>query len=171
MVNELLTNFFYDYTSIYLFSALLQANAAILAIVGVFGIFKIQSIQAKIDSMKNWSSFNTGWDPNNMDAFEKKTAEEQKNQISDIHESPLNNILTNILKYNDEISFIKPMIISSSKLMGFGIIIDTIGIICSKIIHNQSPFIELGILIIVLLFHLFLIVKTVQSIKRMISIN
>ena len=31
---------------------MLQANAAILAIVGVFGIFRIQSYQSRIDQIK-----------------------------------------------------------------------------------------------------------------------
>ncbi|MDP8201494.1 MAG: hypothetical protein P9M11_05075 [Candidatus Tenebribacter burtonii] len=170
MIDKLLTNLFYEYTSIYLFSALLQANAAILAIVGVFGIFRIQSIQTKIDSMKNWvTSTKTGFDPDNMDDFDKKTPEEQKNQISNIHESPLNKILTNILKYNYEISLIKPIIISSSKLLGFGIIIDAIGIICSKTIHNCSSIFELLILVLVLLFHIYLTLTTIKRIRIIIS--
>lgn len=169
MLKELFSNIFYEYTSIYFYSALLQANAAILAIVGVFGIFKIQSIQTKIDSMKNWISSNTGWEPDNMDDFDKKTTGEQKNQISNIHESPLNGILTNILEYNDEIIIIKPMIISSSKLLGFGIILDAIGIICSKLIHNSSFVLEFVVLVLVLLFHIYLILKTVERIKRIID--
>ena len=43
---------FSNTTGLYLFSALLQANAAIIAIVGVFGIFRIQSLQSKIEYIK-----------------------------------------------------------------------------------------------------------------------
>ena len=39
--------FFSENTGLYFFSALLQANAAILAIVGVFMIFRLQSYQSE----------------------------------------------------------------------------------------------------------------------------
>jgi hypothetical protein len=44
---------FSESTGFYLYSSLLQANAAILSILGVFTIFRVQSIQAAIDIIKN----------------------------------------------------------------------------------------------------------------------
>ena len=165
------SRFFYEYTSIYLYSALLQANAAILAIVGVFGIFKIQSIQTKIDFLKNGltSPPNTGWHPDDMDNFEKKSPEEQKIQISTIHESPINIILTSIWKYNDLTSNIKPIIVSSTKLLGFGILIDALCLIFSKIIHNSSSILEFCLVMFIFIFHIFIIIHTVKSINKLIG--
>lgn len=41
-------------TCLYLFSALLQADGAIISIVGIFVIFKIQSLQSQIETIKNY---------------------------------------------------------------------------------------------------------------------
>lgn len=40
-------------TGFYLYSAVLQANAAIISIIGVFSIFKIQSYKSSVDILKN----------------------------------------------------------------------------------------------------------------------
>lgn len=46
--------FFNESTSLYIYSALFQANAAILSIIGVFIIFRLQSLQSHIDTLKNF---------------------------------------------------------------------------------------------------------------------
>ncbi len=175
MVNELLTNIFYDYTAIYLFSALLQANAAILAIVGVFGIFKIQSIQTQIDFLKNWLTFPdgrniiNGWSPRDIFNFENKSIAEQKEQISDTKKENIKSMLESWMNYEKKIQNIKPLIINSSLILGIGVLVDSVGIICSKLIHNSSFVLEFVILVLVLLFHIYLILKTVERIKRIID--
>ena len=45
---------FSDSTGLYFYSALLQANAAILSIMGVFYIFRIQLLKSEIESIKNY---------------------------------------------------------------------------------------------------------------------
>ena len=47
-------NFFSDSSSLYLYSALLQANAAIIALIGVFFIYKFQALQNDIDSIRSF---------------------------------------------------------------------------------------------------------------------
>jgi len=175
MLEDLLTNIFYDYTSIYLFSALLQANAAILAIVGVFGIFKIQSIQTQIDFLKNWLTFPdgrrimNGWSPKDVFNFENRSNVEQNEQISGTKTEIIKSMLESWMVYKKKIQDIKPIIINSSLILGIGIIVDSVGIICSKLIHDFPPALELVILVLVLLFHIYLILKTVERIKRIIS--
>lgn len=46
--------FFNESTSLYIYSALFQANAAILSIIGVFIIFRLQSLQSHVDTLKNF---------------------------------------------------------------------------------------------------------------------
>ena len=55
-------NFFHPTTGLYFFSALLQANAAIFAIVGVFMIFKLEQLQSRIDACKDLFSYNAFYD-------------------------------------------------------------------------------------------------------------
>jgi hypothetical protein len=44
---------FTDATGLYLYSALLQANAALLALIGLYIVFRLQSINSRIDSLKS----------------------------------------------------------------------------------------------------------------------
>lgn len=164
---------FNENTGLYLFSALLQANAAILAIAGVFGIFKIQSINSKIDFLKNVLHYphgrhmSTGLSPKDINSFEKKTHEEKVKQMSETKDDTIKIMLSDWVKYEKQIMTLNPIIINSSKYLGFGIIINAIGIIFSNLIHNMNICFESIIFLIVLVFHGFIISQTAGSIKKL----
>jgi hypothetical protein len=81
----ILANYLFDFTIsestfYYLFSSLLQANAAILSIVGVFIIFRIQNIQSSIDIIKQSLMADQGrfiW-PSTVLQFENQSLEQKK---------------------------------------------------------------------------------------------
>ncbi|MDP8267205.1 MAG: hypothetical protein P9L97_00630 [Candidatus Tenebribacter davisii] len=172
MFEELLTNVFYEYTSIYLFSALLQANAAILAIVGVFGIFKIQSIQNKIDFLKNGMTdpiLIGGLHADDVEKFEKMPYEELWIQISKISNSVVKSLFTNYMEYKQQIIYNKQIILNSTKILGFGVLIDALCLIFSKIIHTSSSLLEFCLVMFIFIFHIFIIIYTVKSINKLIG--
>lgn len=74
---------FNDSTSLYFYSALLQANAAIIALIGLYTTFRIQSAYSSIESIKNY--FLAG-NQNIRDfgiEFEERTYDEKKRYLNE----------------------------------------------------------------------------------------
>ena len=79
-------NFYSPSTSLYFFSALLQANAAIFSIYGVFVIFKLQSIKSSIDSFITALMQDRGRSIHTVEVidFDGMNIDEKKNHVEEI---------------------------------------------------------------------------------------
>ncbi len=167
-------NFFSEYTALYFFSALLQANAAIIAIVGVFFIFRIQTYQSSINSIKNYlftdkfKNFQkTIIDFYNFDRIsQKEYLNKEIGKTSDLYYPFKESI--NIF---DKMNRIKNSIQKPTILLSIGILINALGLLFSNFLHNFAFLIELIILLIFLIYEIVLIFVVVKSIFKALELK
>ena len=131
-------NFFSDYTALYFFSALLQANAAILAIVGVFFIFRIRTYQSSIDFLRNYLMNSPSLIAKcSVIEFDNLTQEVRKTRIEENKEKNYYNIgvIPHLESWDekvDKIKKIKTVIKPPTILLAIGIIINGLGLFSSN---------------------------------------
>lgn len=165
-------NLFSDNTGLYFYSALLQANAAILSIVGVFYIFRIQSNQNSIDSLKSPLLADQGkfsWPKTIMD-FESLSIKKRKIEIEERkHPEQILPQLTRWTNLEEQIITIKSSIAFPTCLLSLGIIFYAVGILSANKVHKFVDNSEFQILYGSFLFELFTIYIVVKAILRAIK--
>lgn len=165
-------NLFSDNTGLYFYSALLQANAAILSIVGVFYIFRIQSNQNSIDILKNLLLSDKGrftW-PESIIEFESLSIKKRKIETEE-RKYP-KQILPQLTKWTnleEQIITIKASIAFPTCLLSLGIIVYAAGILSANKVHKLVDNLEFQILYGSFLFELFTIHIVVKAILRAIK--
>jgi hypothetical protein len=176
---------FSESTGFYLYSSLLQANAAILSILGVFTIFRIQSIQSAIDTIKNSlviSNPNHYPSTEEMDEFDVYTTQEKmakakegygSHQGGSYHDSTKKNInhrYVNWASKEDKIDKIKNSLLFPSILLAISIIAFAIFIILSKWIHCQGETVELFTFGFIVIFEIVVVFKVIKYIRETIGV-
>jgi len=148
-------DFFSESSSLYFFSAILQANAALLALVGIFLIFRLQYFQSIIDGVRN-KLINTTSKLNLLNTiinFEEKQIEER---IGTRTGDDLIDYLLNVWNLQEmEIRFLKSNIMMPVFLIFIGIIICVLGLVVSSKVHNCYGTFEFWLLFVVAAFHIF----------------
>jgi hypothetical protein len=149
-------NFFSETSALYFLGAVLQADSAILAIVGIFLIFRLQYFQSIIDGIRN-ILFNKTTDRlkllDTIYDFEVKEIEER---IGVKTGDSIIDYLFNRWNLQDiEIRFLKSNIMMPVFLLFIGIVICMLGLIFSAKIHNYYGSLEIWVLSIVAVFHIF----------------
>lgn len=160
---------FSDTSALYFFSALLQANAAIIAIIGVFWIFKIQTYQAGVDSIKNALSIERGItsnldvDPSIISKFESLDLSEKTSYMNqEILNDSLRSLLQSWVRNEESIDNLKSGIRIPVILLAVGIVFNAFGLVIANLIHQVGHIVELIVLLLVLLYE-FLIVGVVVN--------
>ncbi len=162
---------FADFSSAYFFSACLQANASIIALIGVFWIFRIQSINSNIDSIKIALSMERGitsdlkLEPDIITIFELKDTDERKNYIekqveNESAKSLLKSWLEKDVNKTDIMNSIKTPII----IIAIGLVIDAVCLVFSNFIHSLCIMVELSIISVALLYQILIIFKVVKNV-------
>jgi hypothetical protein len=161
---------YFENTGLYFYSSLLQANAAILAIVGVFFIFRIQSLQSAVEGnyltllmscvndleRKFYHSFR------NHSLEEKIIDVENGNYNEDYHKRIMQACIENI----KNLEATKDSILFPSVILAIAILLNSFGILLSNYLHLKGSQIEIKIFSIVLLFQiycLFIVLKGIIS--------
>ncbi len=156
---------FSNSTSLYFFSAILQANAAIIAIVGVFGIFKIQPFQSGIETIKFSLSMERGittgfWDvdPSIISIFNPLNIEEKYKFMNEkVRSSVAREILENWINVEKDILTFKTTLINPILLISIGIVLGAFGLILANTIHNLGAIVEFLVLLIGSLFQCLIV--------------
>lgn len=169
---------FSDATSHYFFSAILQANAAIIAIIGVFAIFKIQSLQSGIDSIKNALSIERGVstnievDPSIIAIFDKKALQEKEKYLNEeIRYTAVWELLNSWIDKEKNINNFKSNLKKPTILIASGIVVGGIGLILANIIHEIGSGFELTVLFVINLFQIYIVYRVVKFIFDTLGIN
>ena len=165
--------FFSESTGLYLFSALLQANAAILAILGVFGIFRIQSLQSKIEYIKQGllqprgKTNRIGMTPIEIHSFGEFTINEKKKKLS-TYDGSYQPLLEYWINAEELAVPLKPIIIKSTASLGLSILIFTLSLIFSNLIHKIC-ILECVVFFMILIYEIFLILKIIKNVKKLLD--
>ncbi|MDA3861042.1 MAG: hypothetical protein PF445_07425 [Melioribacteraceae bacterium] len=137
---------FSENTSLYLYSSLLQANAAIIAIVGLFVIFKIQQMSSSIDVIKSSIMLDNGRrsTPEEVENFDRGTVQEKVNLLEVRRNGrgsylPLYESWLEKLKY---IGRLKKKIVVPTIALTTMIILNTVALVLASHLNLYFPSIE-----------------------------
>jgi hypothetical protein len=164
---------FSDSTGLYLFSALLQANAAIIAIVGVFGIFRIQNLQSKIEYIKSGLLEPRGrGDRGGINSLKVQELEDMKLNEKEENYNTYNDyckpLLRSWIHAEKTINILKPIITKSTIWLGVGIIINTLCLMLSYLIHKVL-FVEFTVFLIIFIYQIILVTILISNIKELLN--
>lgn len=156
---------FSEYTGLYFFSTLIQANAAIFSIVGVFYIFRLQSIQSAIANIFN-ALYNE--DPNirrMAQEFNIKIIEDKKSYVESISGNDyISNYYKNWLNYELDLNDIKIKIKQPLVTIMVLIIFQILFLLITNGLHTLGFLYEMIAFIIVTLFQIYVLINVVSSI-------
>lgn len=150
---------FSDSTGLYYYSAWLQTNAALFAIVFIIAVYKLQSLQNYISEIKSGiiqgsTNYIDGelmrmfFDPKTRDkAIESEKDEYWKNELI---------VMKNSIEKRKDIRVrVKPLFI----LLPISLILNGALIIISSYLHKLGFWFELVPLFVILIFQIFLVIK------------
>jgi len=163
---------FSEYTGLYFYSALLQANAAMLSIAGIFFIFKIQLLnnslgESKTNLIQNRLPQNKGYV---VEEFCTKTQEEQREKIDNWDPNSSQDLLNGFKKIHTlvrQINKAKQKIKLPSFSILIALVLNIISLAFASYIHSTSQLFELitiVLTIIIELIVLFIIIKAILSV-------
>ncbi len=158
----------------YLYSALLQANAAILSIIGVFAIFKIQSLQSIIDTLKASRLPDPGISttPTGVINFDKMTLVEKANHISTASINvTIKGVFESWLEKEIEIKKIIGIVKSPIIMLGCSIIAFALLIILIDTIYNLGTIAVLKTHIGMLYVEFIILVEIIRKILNIIRVD
>ena len=155
-------SFFSESTSLYFFSTIIQANAAIISLAGVFIVFKIQGLQSSINvirsSLYSESYYTT---PDVVAEFDNKSLEKKKEKLS---KQPFNTPRFHLwCNYLSEIDRIKSAIKLPAIISIISIVVFIVLLIFAYTIHNYGTACELIILVTSTLFEFMVLGIVIRS--------
>ena len=160
---------FSDNTALYFYSALLQANAAILSIVGVFVIFKVQSLKSSIDIVKsalmNYKSFVT----QPMVINFANVSIEEKRKIASGADGYIKPQYDDWIQKEIELSTTKSLIKVPTILLVVAIMLEALGLTTATFFHLCYPKIEFLLLCSNLIYEAFVLIFVVKGVFKIVS--
>lgn len=167
--------FFSDNSALYLYSAILQANAALLSVTAIFVIFKIQSLQSSIDVKKTAlsSDFGDHTNPSEVNIFDDMTIKNKKDWIQNRRASQYLTTphFETWLRELEQIENIKMIIVIPTALMGISIPYFALSLYFAIYIHFLSAILESAIMIISIIFESFCLIYIIRSIFTLLGIK
>lgn len=150
---------FSDSTGLYFYSAWLQANAAMFAIVFIFAVYKSQSLQNNISYINNLIVSSS---PMYIDGeimrmyFNPKTRQEAIDSVEDEYWKNKLIVMRHSLDDVENIrTWVKPLFI----LLPISLILNGALITISSYLHNLGFYFELVPILVILIFQIFLVIK------------
>jgi hypothetical protein len=165
-----LSTTFSENTGLYLFSALIQANAAIFSIVGVFYIFRLQSIQYTITNIFN-ALYNENINIRQVaEDFKIKNIDDKKVYVGKMTGNDhISNYYRNWLEYELEQNEIKNKIKNPLIAITLLIVLQIFFLIISHGIHLLGVLFEIISFALIGLFQIYILIIVVYSILTIIN--
>ena len=165
--------YFTESTSLYIYSAFLQANAAIIAILGLFIIYKIQSLQSSIDIIKSEMMRNQSLEshPKVIADFDTALINKKEEIYKDL-EKQKSFYLPYFKIWLDNsigISNLKNLITNPTIFLTTVIIIDGICLLICSNLHKYYKVEEVYLAYLVMLIHLILWIYICKTIINVIK--
>jgi len=167
-------------TGLYFYSALLQADAAILAIIGLFVTFKLQTIQLIINNLRERITALLYSEENPRERirmlgiiknFDESSLRE-KSEFAERHKQEQAGSLSYLIDeipYNEKMEILKKGFIAPSYFIAILISLCIVGIILASTIHSLSCLLEVTTFCFVGFLHILMFFSVVQRIKSIIK--
>lgn len=149
--------YFSDSSSLYIYSAFLQANAAIFAVLGVFIVYRMQSHKSSIDIIKSamYSDRGSHSHPSTIAEFEALKVPEKKRKFSTMNPSDYYYKLYETWIYHlDRNNELKKYITLPTIILTVGMILDATFLLFSSNLHYYHPSGEVIIALLLTLYHI-----------------
>jgi hypothetical protein len=145
-------SFFSDSSSLYFFSALLQANAAILSLLAIFVIFRIQALSASIDTRKFVLGSDLGVHvaASDINSFERMSLQQKKEYIERKQGKGIA-ILPHFeawISYQQQIDDLKHSIITPCFALAASVLVFSVALFFASCVHALSYILELLLLVL-----------------------
>jgi hypothetical protein len=169
--------FFSSNSAFYLYSALLQANAAILSIVAIFVIFRIQSLASAVDAKRSALSqdFGVHISAHDIDLFDRISLEKKKEWIeTETGEGRLAGLLPHFgawLRYSEDIGKLKRHIVLPTVVIGGSIVFFAIELLLASYLHFKAPVVEALFMILSVIIEFLCILIVVRAIFVLLQIR
>ena len=169
---------FSNNTGLYLYSALLQANAAILSLIGIYFIFKIQSLKSEIEAIKNYVFHNSGssaaktyyFDFDLVSILDKKQIIDKLIETKQIEKDPYHKFSLWLSKETDIVLIIMSVKFPSL-ILAISIMIDAIFLVFAYQIHLQKYPYEILSFASILLLQLFTLIIIIRGIFKVMRVS
>ena len=137
-------NFLDQSSSLYLYSALLQANASIIALIGIFFIYKFQAIQSDLNSTKGHliNKDRTSGMVIRYDSFIKQNISGKKKKLIEYASDPLHDDYSEWYKRELEVVQLKTKIKFPIFFLAVILISNSILLLLSSFLHNYYRTLE-----------------------------
>jgi hypothetical protein len=162
-------SFFTENTTLYFYSALLQSNAAIIALVGLYRIFKIQSLQSRIQTII--TSLIAAGAHGLVREFEIANDEDRKKYIEDRKSKDYYRSLSSWMILLTQIKELRTGIILPTVLLTIALISDVIFLLFSSALHIYSPMLELVFAVMNLAYEILILIIISKGIIKIIEVN
>lgn len=163
---------FNENTGFYFYSALIQANAAIISIFGIFYIFKIQTIQNTIGEYYSFLSSMGAAIPQNALNFRVISLQEKQNKINEFAaDDSVGKMYKKIFEYEKFIKESKTLVQEPLLILIFATSTQIILLISSHNIHLLGWWQELLCFVIVSALEIFILCELYKRITEIISLS
>lgn len=157
-------------TGLYLYSALIQANAAIFSIIGVFFIFRLQSVQSAITNIFNGLYNENIGVRQGAYKFKNMSLEEKKIYIDSLSgDDHISNDYRTWFNYEEELEDNKSKIKTPLIVIAVLIILQIIFLVISDGINKLGFKYEISAFIIIVSFQIYVLSIVVNSILSIIN--
>jgi len=149
--------FFTDSTSLYIYSAFLQANAAIFAVFGVFIVYSMQSHKSSIDIIKStmYSDRGEHSQPTTIAEFESLSTAEKKQKFSVMDtKGYYYKLYETWIHHLDRNNELKKYITLPTIILTIGMILDALFLLFCSNFHYYHPNSEVIIAMILVVYHI-----------------
>ena len=165
--------YFTDSTSLYIYGSLLQANAAVFAILGLFIIYKIQSVQSSIDIIKSdlMRSQSLESHPQIITDFDNASIEKKKEECEKFkkNNSFYYAYFKTWLDNSESISNLKIRITYPTIFLTTAIIIDGICLLFCSNLHKYHPTEEICIAYFTMFIHIIIWIYICKNVISVIK--
>ena len=128
-----------DNTALYFFSALLQADAAVVAVIAVVIVFKLQSLQAITSNLHSFIMHKSEPEDREVLIQFDKESYEGKETIASGKTGGIMAFLSHELPYHKKMDVLKKKFVFPSICFAVLIILNIVGLIFASTLHQDCP--------------------------------
>ena len=161
---------FTDSSGLYFYSALLQANAAIIALIGLYTIFRIQVAYTTIESLKAFLLAEHSGIRDSALRFDSMDFKEKTEQIKKYTGD--DSLSKAYRRWHNQIELIsqhKRGIIFPTVLLGIALVSDSIFLFLTSSLHHSDINIEINWAIANLIYEIFLVIVISYRVIKLVT--
>jgi len=164
--------YFSDSTGLYFYSALLQANAAIIALIGLYTTFRIQSANSNVESFRNYFLAGNDVLRDLGFRFDEMTLKRKQNNLSLDTSTGIEHRI--FQRWYDNLILINKFkigIILPTTLIAIALISDSIFLFLTTSLHTLDTNIEIKWAVLNLIYQIILVIVISYRVIKLVTLK